>query len=266
MNKNSIKELSIQINLNGLSFCILNRTSNTIEHLYDITFDKKCTPFEVLKHLDIALENNEYFDYTFKSVQIIYQNELFSLVPKSLFNENHLADYLKFNTKILKTDFISFDEIIVNDSVCVYVPLVNINNYIFEKFGAFEYKHIATVLISEVLQKPTLKDKQLFINVSENSFEIIATNNSSLELYNSFEYQTKEDFIYYILFTMEQLKYDPETAILKLSGVISKDDSLYAILYKYIRHIEFNDVKHHYNFKESLEQKHNHYAILNSFS
>ena len=144
----SYKKLSIQISLSGLSFCILQEDSNSISYLEYFEFDKKQTPFELLNSLKNVFDSKEELQGEFNSLIVIYENELSTLVPKPLFDEDNLADYLKFNSKILKSDFISFVEIQINDSVNVYVPYVNIFNYIYEKFGAFTYKHYATVPVS----------------------------------------------------------------------------------------------------------------------
>ena len=59
-----------------------------------------------------------------------------TLVPDELFDENTLNDYLKFNTKILETDYLTFDH---NESLgihTVYIPYVNINNQLLEEFAA----------------------------------------------------------------------------------------------------------------------------------
>jgi hypothetical protein len=269
LNKNRSKSLSIQISLSGLSFCILDRSSNTIEHLKSVSFDKKATPYEALERLITVLETNTIFEQSFDSVLLIYQNELSTCVPKSLFNEENNADYLKFNSKILNTDFIAYDEISVNDCINVFVPYVNINNYIFDRFGVFEYKHASTILIQTLIQKiANSKNTELYINVSKNHFEIIAIEMGQLMIYNTFEYHTKEDFIYFILFTVEQLKLNPETIVTKLMGNISKDDDLYEIVYKYIRFVEFVKPFHNFKFKENHELKfpHNNFVILNSFN
>lgn len=268
LNKNNSKALSIQISLSGLSFCILNKSTNTIEYLKNVTFDKKGTPFEALERLITTLDTNTIFEQNFDSVLLIYQNELSTCVPKTLFNEDNSADYLKFNAKILNTDFIAYDEIKANDSINVFVPYVNINNYIFDRFGAFEYKHASTVLIESLLIKERQsEEKKIFINVSKNYFEIIAILNHNLEFYNTFEYQSKEDFIYFILFTIEQLKLDPEDIKTKLMGEISKHDELYDIVYKYIRFVDFIEPIKVYNFKENQKPNtaHNNFIILNSF-
>lgn len=260
--------MSIQISLNGLSFCILNRSSNRIEFLQHKSFNKKANPFEVLDYLKQALETYPQLKQTFSSVQVIYQNELSNLVPKELFNEDHLADYLKFNSKILKSDYISYDEIAVNKSVNVYVPYMNINNFIFDTFGVFEYKHASTILIDSFLQKENDSEASaVFMNVNETTFELIAIKNNALLLYNSFEFSTKEDVIYYLLFTMEQLKLSPESVKLKLMGQIVKDDDIYNIIYTYVRHVEFYQPKYSFDFNEHSKpsEQYHHAVILNSF-
>lgn len=269
LNKNISKSLSIQISLSGLSFCILNRSSNAIEHLKSVSFEKKATPYEALERLITVLETNTIFEQSFDSVLLIYQNELSTCVPKSLFNEENSADYLKFNAKILNTDFIAYDEISANECINVFVPYMNINNYIFDRFGVFEYKHASTILIQNLIQNiADPKNPGLYINVSKNHFEIIAIDSGKLVFYNTFEYQTKEDFIYFILFTVEQLKLNPETILTKLMGEISKEDDLYEIVYKYIRFVDFINPFHNFKFNVNQEPKipQSDFIILNSFN
>jgi len=265
----TIKDLSIQIRLSGLSFCILNRSTNTIERLQHMQLEKKATPFELLNQLKTIIESNADFNQTFDTVLCIYQNELSTQVPNSLFNKNHLADYLKFNAKILKTDFIDYDTISINDSVNVYVPLVNVNNYLFDTFGSFIYKHASTILIESVLQNSSKHDGiALYINVSHLHFEMLAAKNNELVFYNTFAYNTKEDFIYYILFSIEQLKLDPETVKIYLSGQIDKNDDLFNIVYKYVRFVDFLEPVCNYQFNTTKQPKgkHNNFILLNSFN
>lgn len=269
MAKTNIKELSIQVNLNGLSFCVLNRSQNNIEYLKSLRFDSKLSPLDVLNRLKTELSSNAVFSDDFDDILVIHQNELATLVPADLYNEAYKADYLKFNSKILRSDFITHDTITINKAVNVYVPYVNINNYIFDTFGEFVYKHASSVLIDYVLQKEVsnLNSNNIYINVNPNAIECAVVHNSKLQLYNYFEYQTKEDFIYYILFIFEQLNLDPEAIPIKLSGTITKNDELYNIIYKYVRYVSFVDDEFGFTFPQEIDanQQLQHFLILNSF-
>jgi hypothetical protein len=265
-NKLTKQELSIQISLSGLSFCTLQRDTNTISRIKDIRFDRKLNPIEVLDHLKHLFNAETDLQNEFSKITIIHENELSTLVPKPLFNEDYLADYLKFNTKILKSDFIAFDDILLNDSVNVYVPYININNFIYDKFGAFTYKHTSTILIESLLFiEKNNNTTNVYVNISKNHFEIVAIDKAKLLLYNTFEYNTKEDFIYYLLFTTEQLKLNPETFHLIFIGDVNKEDALYNIAYTYIRNVSFGNTNETFNYQEQPKTNHAHFTLIKSF-
>ena len=268
-NKLTNQDLSIQLSLSGLSFCILNKDSNTIVGLKELNFEKSLNPLELLDELKILFEKEDVLSNNFNSITIIHDNDLSTLVPKALFNKNHLADYLKFNSKILKSDFIAHDPISENNSVNVYVPYININNYIYDKFGSFTFKHKSTVLIESILQiekEATDSYNKVYIHVGFNNFEIIVTEKAKLKLYNTFSYNSKEDFIYYILFTAEQLNLSPETLNLVLLGDITKNDALYNIVYKYIRNVNFGNRHDSFKFAENPKSEHSNFPLLKSIS
>ncbi|PQV46219.1 uncharacterized protein DUF3822 [Jejuia pallidilutea] len=258
------QKLSIQISLSGLSFCILNINTNTFENFEYIPFNKKVNPFVALERLMHYFDTREYLQKTFNDILVIHENDLSTLVPKPLFNKDYLADYLKFNSKILKSDYINYDTLDNNESVNVYVPYVNINNFIYDAFGEFTFKHFSTILIDEILKNEKNSSvNKVYVHVSEQHFEIVAVNSGKLKLYNTFEYKNAEDFIYYLLFTLEQLNYNPEHINVVLIGNISKDDSLYKMAYTYIRNISFGVSRN--RLINDTESNHSNYIIAHSF-
>lgn len=260
------KALSIQVSLNGLSFCILNTETNTVEDLKTFFSSKKQTPPELLDQLKHVFNTENALNNAFNTVTIIHINELSTIVPKALFNADAIVDYLKLNAKILKTDFITHDAITINDSVNVYVPYVNANNFIYDHFGSFTYKHYSTVLIESLLiAEKNNNGQKLYIHINQVHFEIIVITEGQLTLYNTFEYETPEDFIYYVLFTIEQLALNPETISVVLLGDIIEGDTLYEIIYKYVRNISFGDRKDTFSFKNKPTTNHSHFILLKSF-
>ncbi|MRX65457.1 DUF3822 family protein [Maribacter luteus] len=231
-------KLSIQVSLNGLSFCVLDTISNTITNSERQVFDKILNPFELQNNLRTLLEKHQIHKTSFSEVIVVHSNGLFSFVPKSLFDENELANYLKLNAKILANDHLAYDALENYDMVNVYVPFVNINNYIFELFGEFEYKHNGTVLVEALLNNSGAnKEPICYVHVDGQQMSITVISQKKLQLHNSFTFTSKEDFIYYLLFTMEQLNLETETTKLKLFGSIEEDDEIYKLCYSYIKDI-----------------------------
>ncbi|WP_132703460.1 DUF3822 family protein [Winogradskyella wandonensis] len=245
--------MSIQVKLNGLSFCVLNKSSQKLEHLSSMSFGEKLTPFDVLNRLKDELASNTVFSEEFNSVSVIHYNELASLVPYALYDEALNAEYLKYNSKILKTDFIASDVLKDNQMVSVYVPYININNYIFETFGEFSYTHASTIFIEATgCISEEVDDAVLFVNMENQSMQVLLRRGNSVEFYNYFEFTTPEDFIYYLLFTCEQKHLNPDSIELKFTGDISKEDEFYQIAYKYIRHVSILENSKDFLIKNSF--------------
>tara|TARA_R110000868_G_scaffold281196_1_gene541581 strand:+ start:6895 stop:7731 length:837 start_codon:yes stop_codon:yes gene_type:complete len=236
--KSEYHKLSIQVSLNGLSFCVLDTLSNTILASEKLVFENELTPYAVQKEIKQLFEKNKIKDVKFSEVVVIHRNNLFSLVPQALFNKEELANYLKFNTKILANDHLEYDEIKSMDMVNVYVPFMNINNYIYDLFGEFEFMHHGTILIQTLTNSHgNIIEPICYIHITEGHLDITVISNKKLILYNNFSYNTREDFIYYLLFTLEQLKLDTETTKLKLFGSIEEGDDLYNMCHQYVRDI-----------------------------
>jgi hypothetical protein len=146
----------------------------------------------------------------------------------------------------------------------VYIPYVNLNNYFIDQFGSFDYKHANTILVKKVLDiSKNIEEIQCFVHVADTHFEIVITQNQKLLLYNSFEYKTAEDFIYYILFTAEQLHLNPEHFKLQLLGKIEETDTLYTLAYKYIRNTNLLDIDFISGTLTEAEKR-EHFILLNS--
>ncbi|SHJ12470.1 DUF3822 family protein [Pseudozobellia thermophila] len=236
--EDNFKKLSIQVGLNGLSFCAFDSESNSVLKSERLSFEKTLTPYEVLKHLKQLFQKNDLADERFAEVVVVHRNALFGLVPKSLFSTEELANYLKFNAKILANDHLAYDEFESHDIVNVYVPFVNINNYIYELFGEFTFKHNGTVMVESLLNGYTqAKQAVCFVYVQERQMDLTIIDQKKLLLFNSYLYNTKEDFLYYLLFALEQLKLDSETVPLKLFGAVDEGDEIYDICYRYIKNV-----------------------------
>jgi len=250
-------ELSIQVSLDGLSFCTLNSAENEVVHYKKIRFPQQQDPVKLLEEIQKIYAEEKVIAEA-SQVKLIFDNALYSFVPAPLFKEENASDYLKFNTKILKTDFIAHEEIGNTGIINVYIPYTNIINFFFEKFGEFEYQHINTVLVQSLLELPKADRPQMFAHVKNKEFDLVVIENGELLLCNSFSFVEKEDFLYYILFTAEQLNLNPEHFRLILLGAISKASPLFKIAFKYIKHIELLETNFDLNKEKEL---HNLYEL-----
>ena len=257
----SKRKLSIQFSLDGFSFCTTN-THNEVLEFSSYTFSKtKNSPELVLEKLQDIFKKEKSLQYDFETVTVIHQNNLNTLVPNEYFKEDALKSYLKYSIKTIATDLITFDELDFMNSQNVYIPYVNINNFLFQNFGEFEYKHYSSVLLEKLFSIAS-NDICCYIHVSKSTFDIVIIKNSNLQFFNIFEYKTKEDFMYYVLFTLEQLELSTEETLVSVLGDIEEDSDLFRLMYTYIRNIDFLSSKNAVFNNQKEISKHSNFILL----
>tara|TARA_R110002126_G_scaffold291495_1_gene453187 strand:- start:16022 stop:16855 length:834 start_codon:yes stop_codon:yes gene_type:complete len=232
--------LSIQFSLDGFSFCTSNSVSKEKLFFKKYTFNEPLnSPEELLDEIKGIFKSDVDLQLEYTDVEVIHQNNLCTLVPNEYFDEQSLQAYLKYTVKTLKNDFITFDEIAEIEAKNVYIPYVNINNYLFQNFGEFEFQHHSSVLIKKLLSINTYQEKVMYVHVTNKTFDLVILAGNKLLFSNSFSYISKEDFIYYILFTAEQNQLNPEVFALYFLGDITPESNLYKITYTYIKNVLF---------------------------
>ncbi len=232
-------KLSIQVRLNGLSFCTLNSQKAEILWYKKYDFPKEYNPVKILEQIEDLYNSEVQLQQPVDEVVVLFSHDLYNIVPGELFIEQEASNYLKFNTKILKTDVVAQDNLDNDKLVNIYIPFTNITNFFFDKYGEFEFKHSTSVLVQAVLDLPTTGKASMYLNNFSGYYDLVVIKNNELLLSNTFSYETKEDFIYYLLFTAEQLQLDTTQFDLHLLGDIDEDSPLYKIGYTYIKNISF---------------------------
>ena len=265
INKNievtSKRKLSIQFSLDGFSFCTTNTHNEVIEFSSYYFSKTKNSPELILEKLQDIFKKEKSLQYDFETVTVIHQNNLNTLVPNEYFKKDALKSYLKYSIKTIASDLITFDELDFMNSKNVYVPYVNINNFLFQNFGEFEYKHYSSVMLEKLFSIAT-NDICCYIHVSKSTFDIVIIKNSNLQFFNVFEYKTKEDFMYYVLFTLEQLDLSTEETLVSILGDMEEDSDLFRLMYTYIRNIDFLSSKNPVFNNQKEISKHSNFILL----
>ena len=229
--------LLIKLGYNIIDLILSDSTGIVIQYVQK-EFSEKLSPEKLLKKLDLIINESVINISSVIGVKLIVLNKLSTLVPRNLFDENLSLDYLKFNSKLLKNDYAAYDLIEEIGAVNVFLPFVNVNNYLIEQFGSFNYYHYSTILIKKLLKYSTNKDTSVYVNIQLNDFQILIFKNKNLQYYNNFEFKEKEDILYFTLFVMEKNKIDNIKTKLLLLGNINEESDTYLLLSKFIKNID----------------------------
>ena len=240
------KKLSIQVGLDGFSFCVFDLLSSKVLSFKKVAFFSFKDSNKLENAANLLLDNfnsNSELQECYDEILVIYSNNLSTFVPHALFDEDYLGSYLQYNTKVFETDFFAFDIIENYEMNNVFIPFINFNNLFIEKFGSFDYVHASTILVTKLLDLSKNTDaKKMYVQINKSTLDLVVVQKQKLVLYNSFDYKTPDDLLYYILFTAEQLDLNPEVFSLQLFGNVHIEDDFYKLCYNYIRNVSILNV------------------------
>ncbi len=241
--------LSIQITLDGFSFCVLDPISNE----YILFFDKSLSLNQsTISFLENELSENEYLQMPYQKVFILYNTKYNTLIPSSLFQEEKKNQYLNFcfNKNKFNEELTYCNKIKMADSYCIFSIPKSITDILNNKFQSVFYYCSTTPFIETALLNTNFNnDKyQIYINIQNSFFDTIAISGNNLKLHNSFKFHDKKEFLYYTLLIFEQLKLSNKSSKVFLIGKIKKTDEIYTLLKKYIKHVEIIKDSKHFKF------------------
>ncbi len=261
-------QLSIQLSLEQLIFTVYNPEKNKFIGIESFRFTDIESIDQLPSFLGKVLNNRPSFAFPYESVFLLFQNRYSTLIPQPLFNEENKNLYLGFNQPFQENSRIVFDSLKNIEAVNVYY----IPNLIVEKAKNFwpnvNILHYSTGLIESlsINFKNQVDSNTLFVNVRKDCFDIVYFKENKLNYYNSFVFHTKEDFIYFLLITIDQLGLNPEDINLILSGEISKTDERYQMVDQYIKNYSFITRNDNFGYSYILDELkyHCYYSLFNS--
>lgn len=183
---------------------------------------------------------NDNLTRKFKSVTFSYISNRSTLVPNTLYDDSKKESFLSLNHFSESGDLIFSDRLTSPASRNLFYLPSSIERNLVKLFPGIAFKHQSTLLIENFISlRKSGSDAQVFIHIQADQFEIVVAENNSLKLFNSFRYQSTEDFIYFILFVFRQLKLDVETVKVELFGEVERGSAMFGVLQKYIREVSF---------------------------
>ena len=259
--------LFIQLLNDSLGYCILDISQNKFLVLESFKFkssddaELQCETYKEIIH------NNENLKYVYKHVKIVFHGQKSTLVPAPLFDEKEMNTYLNFTENAPKAVEVIANKLNTVDAYCIKALPECIKKTLDEFFPNYKLYHASIVMIENLLLhfKHQVNKKKVFVNVHSTQFEILVMEGKKLLLYNSFLFKSPEEFIYYILFVIEQMDLNPENADVTILGEIISESPLYEALYKYIRNVYFINRTETFNYCEGLNTipPHHFYTLFN---
>ncbi|MBK9358672.1 MAG: DUF3822 family protein [Bacteroidales bacterium] len=240
--------LSIRIDTDGLSFSVYSHLVSRYIVLESVILNKASATdagmqgrIESGDQLDNFLVKHPWLLNQFRHTAFIYTSMVYTLIPHALYDPAKKADYLNY---VHKSDdsVVLYDHFLNSAEAWVVYALPGSAGMIPDKhFNGASVMHHVGAVIETLLPRFRHNEIQnpVFVNVRKGSFDIIVLKEGKLRYCNSFNWKVNEDLVYYLVFVLDQLALNPENVPVMLLGLVEQTSSLYELLQRYIRRIDF---------------------------
>ncbi len=247
--------------------------SNSIQHAWLDLREKRYIQsgqFTYANHaaFEAALAELSKESTLLKSKSFYYNSSLFTLVPKALFIEEKASEFLSFGQSYdASTHQLAHCDVDSQRAVCLFALPKHSIETLRKYFPGLQLNHQAKTLIESFSNLSIIGEDAVYIQVYENQFDLAIFKGKDLQFFNRFEYQTVEDFIYFLLYALEQLKLDCDTVPVYLAGTIAEKSKLYELMYTYIRKLSFVADSKVFSLSSALkvEPSHIHFDLYNQY-
>ena len=206
---------------------MIDNIKNEEKKFFEYNFDAVNPMVLTEKIKDIFVERN-LADAGIDKISLIHHNLLNTVVPNEFFEEENALSLLDKNIKVLPNDVVEYDEITDYKAVNIYVPFVQLKDFLSNQAAEFTSQHSLTAFLNKISKAKNNQAKlplfEIYVNIFPKEFQIAVFKNEQLQLVNQFTYDTVDEFLYFLFFVWETLEINDENMHLYLAGIDSDNE------------------------------------------
>lgn len=264
-NRNQELQLFVQANQEFIALAYFDASERKFAGIEEYALDA-CNNWHQLTEILDELFSAPHFKDNFQDVSFSLVSKLYTPVPSALFDPEQKQEYLELNHSELESNvFFKSEEVSALNLQLIYASPSILEKYLDKRFSKYSLHHHMIPFLEDFALGKKADDEELRLHIQKDHFDILYFSESKVQYLNSFHYQTVEDFIYYLLYVMEQLKIDRDKTPLKLFGEFELKSNLYDTIFKYVRHPQIIDRSKSVNYSKPLDQVKSH-QYLNLFN
>jgi hypothetical protein len=221
------------------------------------------TPLQAAQQVQQILQTHAYFGLaTWKTIRVGIKNQSFTLVPETLFEPQAEANYLRLHCNL---DTYHEQVLTYHHAAIEAVNIFATDKYLINAFSAIypdkpiRYVHQTSALIAALLHYGERNGQmKVYGYVEKNTLTLLLIRDGALLFCNMFHFNTPEDFMYFLVFVLQEQKLNPDKDAVTIWGDITHDSSLFTLMRKYIRQVHFGARPNGVAFSYKLEEQFDH--------
>ena len=256
--------LSIQVGLDGFSFCIQDETTKKFLAFRHEPFLLSNYSFLVRK-LNEIFETEERLQGQFKHVTIVVNTQNFTFAPASQESVNG-SIVLKLNTGYDDGDSIySFDAEPYGLKVIFAVP-ASLYSFFCNQYSNPVFTHFTKSLLSLFSLKQGKEKHSALIVDQSRYFTLFVSDGADIIFANSFQYRSDPDFNFFLTASLQNLALNTKDIEVYIAGDMAYESERYEYLKNKCKAAEFLKLSNKYQYSYTFSQlpQHRFLSVINA--
>ncbi|MDB5007306.1 MAG: hypothetical protein JWP45_1699 [Mucilaginibacter sp.] len=219
--------LLLQVEVSSFSYAVVCR--NRL-----LAWEQNCD----LDELSNPQKLSDLLTAKYKKIIVGLPSTALTLVPKSLYNEDHVAGIARL-LDVKETEKVLAHKL-DDQNMIIYKTNSELVSAV-EKFDLQNTVYTARGWVTAIAESNP-PDNNLYLELGKDTVQFLYFSSNKLRFYNTFEFKDADDLIYFTAFVAHELQLIPEQTTLILSGDVNRDDSYIKKLADFYPNIEMNGI------------------------
>lgn len=260
--KNLSYNITIQCSLDGFCFVLHDASENKIIDLGLYQTAVADDESVIMEAIEKAVFKRGLSGKPLLSARYIADNRQSVLVPEPLFDAEHQEQYFLFNHALPAGYSLRHERIPSLQAVNVFAVPTRHEARLRGLWDNLQTTHRSTVFLNAILREETGDEPvKAHVNVSSRSFDLAVINEGRLVFFNNFKFNSKDDFVYYLMFALEQQPFGQDVPVY-FSGLITSHSEIYELCERYIKRMRIVRPDGHVEVDMSLNDTPFHYYYI----
>lgn len=242
--------LSVCLKPGGFIFAIIDKNIS-LKAIGEFSVNLSGSIPQIMTNVKTCFSSIGIHIFNFYKIKIICPTEKSTWIPVKLYDNSKDKEYLQTTNTVLSSDT-------VISNVCTKTDAVNIFAFPLHKYSGLKiimpkasYISPSQVITEYAFDISSMNSDTVVLNKREDICDIAIFKGNTFTLSNSFKYKNPEDFIYFILYTLQQLNIDTSLVNMAITGDAYSNEELH-LLQRYIKHVAYANCTENVSISEEF--------------
>lgn len=229
--------LSICLTASGFIFAVIDKKFR-LNAVGEFSIDLLGSMTQVMTNIKACFSSIGIHIFNFNRTRIVCPTQKNTWVPYKLYDNTKNKEYLKAVAPVYSNDTVIANVCEKMDAVNIFATSLQQHSGLKIIMPKAQFVSPSSVLAEYAFDISSFMQNTFVMNKHQNGVDFVIYKGNTFTLSNSFAYQTPDDLIYFILYTLQQMEIDTAQVNMLITGMEYSTEEL-ALLKRYVKHVSF---------------------------